>query len=69
MQLTFEHDCLPKAEGQEGIGCPISGREVYFSTSATQEGQHLNEFIVPDARCLHTNGKLKLVAIDGNRDI
>lgn len=66
MQLTFEHDCLPQADGHEGIGCPIAGKEIkYWSDSYG----HLNVYLVPDVRCLHTNGKLKLVAVDGNRNI
>lgn len=64
MQLTFVHDCLPQAEGQKG--CPIAGREVQFSTDNTT---HLNEYVRPDVFCVHTNFPLKVVAVDGNRDI
>lgn len=66
MQLTFQHDCPPKDSLGEGTGCPIPDREVLFSSAQTG---HLNEYVVPDIRCLHTNNKLKLVAVDRNRDI
>lgn len=64
MQLTFVHDCLPQTDGQKG--CPIAGREIDVSASIPDR---LNEFIVPDVRCIHTRSKLKLVAIDKDRDI
>lgn len=70
MILTFEHTCLPKTDGQ--VGCPIAGREVPVNAQVALSGVdygRLNEYAVPDVRCIHTNGKLKLVAIDGNRDI
>lgn len=67
MQLTFQHaDCAPQDSLGEGTGCPIAGRELYFTSA--QSG-HLNEYIVPDIRCLHTNTRLKLVAVDGDRNI
>lgn len=74
MQLTFEHaECAPQDSLGEGTGCPIQGREIKVSPSASSwssaEGGRLNEYIVPDIRCLHTNTKLKLVAVDGNRNL
>lgn len=63
MILTFEHACLPQADGQRG--CPIAGREIQLADGEVR----LNEFVVPDVRCNHTYGPLKLVAIDGDRNI
>lgn len=64
MQLTFVHDCLPQNDGQNG--CPIAGREIDVTGSLPDR---FNEYVVPDVRCMHTNSKLKLVAIDKDRDI
>lgn len=67
MQLTFEHaDCAPQDSLGEGTGCPIVGREIsVLSTDITRA----NEYAVPDVRCVHTHTKLKLVAVDGDRNI
>lgn len=57
MELTFVHVC--------GKTCPINDREIKTSGGIGRS----NEYMVPEVRCLHTNEKLKLVAVNGNRDI
>lgn len=70
MQLTFAHDdCAPQDSLGEGTGCPIVGREIYYTDPVSTNRLSLNEYSVPEMRCLHTNTKLKLVAVDGDRNI
>lgn len=57
MELTFVHVC--------GDTCPINDREIKTSGGIGRS----NEYMVPEVRCVHTNEKLKLVAVNGNRDI
>lgn len=57
--LIFTHNCLPKVEEQ--AGCPMAGKIVFYALELQPAAydESVGAYIVPDTRCIHTNGKLE----------